>query len=214
MSRAAAALALVVGIAFAVPALTATEALAAASKKRAPAAAAPAPAPLGEAERVAGQKAFEAGDYPRAAELLEKGWELGKQPKVLFTLGECQRKLGNWEKAAFWFGRYLALAPRPIADEEAARTLLSEMQLKADVEKKATPQIVVAQPAEPVPASALPDAPAPVTPPAVEKEGGVHTQWWFWTVLGAVVVGGAVTGAVVATQQHGKTPTTLGELQW
>jgi len=88
------------------------------------------------------------------------------------------------------------------------------MQLKADVEKRAQPQVEVAAPA--VPQGALPDKPEPVPPAggAVEQEGGVHTRWWFWTAIGAVVVGGAVTGAVLAAQPRSRAPASLGELQW
>jgi hypothetical protein len=44
--------------------------------------------------------------------------------------------------------------------------------------------------------------PPPVVPftetPAVEGEdGGIATKWWFWTVLGVVVAGGAVTAGVL-----------------
>ncbi|HEY3449806.1 MAG TPA: tetratricopeptide repeat protein [Myxococcales bacterium] len=219
MTRAAG-LALALGVAAWLGGADALAAGAAKAKRSAPSSSTSSPAPAGEAERVAGQKAFDAGNYQDALAPLERAWELGAKPAVLYTLGQCHRQVGNWEKAAFYFGRYLALAPRPIADEEAARTLLSEMQLKADVGKQQQPKIEVAQPTVPpeavVPPSALPAKPEPV-PAAGTAEvgsGAVHTKWWFWTAIGAVVVGGAVTGAVLATQPHGKAPTTLGELQW
>ena len=55
---------------------------------------------------------------------------------------------------------------------------------------------------------------------AVEGEGagGVATKWWFWTILGAVVIGGGVTAAVLlARDDEGPSPTqgtfviTIGE---
>ena len=194
------------------PILSGSEARAAAAKKAAPTTAA------GKAELAEGRKAFDAGRYQEAVAPLEKAYELSQAPAILYTLGQCYRQLGDWEKAAFYFGRYLALSPRPVADEEAARALLSEMQLKADVEKKQKPQIEVAQPKPPVepavvPATALPTKPEPV-PTAVDGDrGGIATRWWFWTAIGGVVVAGAVTAAVLATQ-GGKPSTTLGEMQW
>ncbi len=37
---------------------------------------------------------------------------------------------------------------------------------------------------------------APVAPVA-EEEGGIASQWWFWTILGVVVVGAGVTAGVL-----------------
>jgi len=39
---------------------------------------------------------------------------------------------------------------------------------------------------------------------ARENEGSVVKQWWFWTIIGAVVVGGAATGLALGLQD-GKT---------
>jgi hypothetical protein len=52
-------------------------------------------------------------------------------------------------------------------------------------------------PAEPAraPVAAAPLAPAPTEP--ADEGGSVVEQWWFWTVLGVLVVGGAVTAAVL-----------------
>lgn len=44
-----------------------------------------------------------------------------------------------------------------------------------------------------------------------EDEGGIATKWWFWTIVGTVVVAGAVTGGVVATSGTDAPPNgTLG----
>lgn len=32
----------------------------------------------------------------------------------------------------------------------------------------------------------------------IEYKGGIHTKWWFWTIIGAVVIGGA-TAAILLT---------------
>jgi len=39
------------------------------------------------------------------------------------------------------------------------------------------------------------ETPAPLAP--AEEEGGIATKWWFWTIIGAVVVGGAITTGVL-----------------
>jgi hypothetical protein len=35
----------------------------------------------------------------------------------------------------------------------------------------------------------------------VEKKVPVYKRWWLWTLVGAVVVAGAVTGGVLGSQQ-------------
>ena len=47
-----------------------------------------------------------------------------------------------------------------------------------------------------VPTSAPVDEPRPSSP---EPATPVYKRWWFWTIIGAVVVGAAVGGAVAAT---------------
>jgi hypothetical protein len=55
----------------------------------------------------------------------------------------------------------------------------------------------------------------PVTPdprPEYETETigndeGVHKKWWFWTIIGVVVVGGAVTAGVLLAPAEQAPPT-------
>lgn len=51
--------------------------------------------------------------------------------------------------------------------------------------------------------------PIPTTPPA-DRGGSVADEWWFWTLIGAVVAGGVVTGVVLGTQDNGIPQGTLG----
>ena len=47
-------------------------------------------------------------------------------------------------------------------------------------------------------------APLRIAVPAPGSEGiNVLEEWWFWTVIGAVVVGGVVTGVVLGTMPTG-----------
>ena len=43
--------------------------------------------------------------------------------------------------------------------------------------------------------------PTPEAPPVV-VEDGIHKKWWFWTIIGAVVVAGATTGLVLGLQTN------------
>ncbi|HET8934435.1 MAG TPA: PEGA domain-containing protein [Polyangiales bacterium] len=43
----------------------------------------------------------------------------------------------------------------------------------------------------------------PATPqPSDQARSGVLQQWWFWTIVGAVVVGGAATAIALTAQSH------------
>jgi hypothetical protein len=39
--------------------------------------------------------------------------------------------------------------------------------------------------------------------PADEADGGIVSKWWFWTIIGAVVAGGAATGIALAARDDG-----------
>jgi len=48
--------------------------------------------------------------------------------------------------------------------------------------------------AEPQPSGALVAQPAPLQGPS----GPIYTKWWFWTIIGAVVIGGVVTAVALS----------------
>ncbi|GAB4195690.1 MAG: hypothetical protein OHK0013_02130 [Sandaracinaceae bacterium] len=52
--------------------------------------------------------------------------------------------------------------------------------------------------------------PTPTAPTQPSDRGSIAEEWWFWTIIGVVVAGAVVTGAVVATQSQGIPDGTLG----
>lgn len=51
----------------------------------------------------------------------------------------------------------------------------------------------------------------PLAPPSADQpRDGVLQQWWFWTIVGAVVVGGAVTAIALTAGQSGPEPAVPG----
>lgn len=198
-----------------------------------------------------GKKDFEAGRFEKAVEQYEKAYALSGMPAILFNLGQCHKKLGNWEKAVDHFQRFLAEAPKPIPNEALAKQLLEESRVKlaeAAAKKpkgqepvaKVAPAAAPVEPAAPAPppdttarplVTAAPPPPEKSAPEAVpaeavapaapveelrqDEEGGIATKWWFWTLVGAVVVGGGVTAGVLATQQpQPLAQTSLGEIHF
>ena len=63
---------------------------------------------------------------------------------------------------------------------------------------------------EPAPAAAVKPA-EPETVPTSDEARPIYKKWWFWTIIGAVVVGATTTG-VVATQTGGSDRLPAGEL--
>lgn len=80
----------------------------------------------------------------------------------------------------------------------------SEIAFAADASPSATPNRGLAAPSptgvppvSPMPAAPQPVAPVPAAvdltapPPAAENQA-ITSKWWFWTAIGAAVVGGVV----------------------
>lgn len=161
----------------------------------------------------AGKKAYEEEKYEEAVLHYEVAYEVSKLAPILFNIAQCHRKLGDWEKAAGFYNRYLTTATPPIPNEELARQMLAEMQLKAETEKARRQQEAAkAAPPPEVPREALPVQQPPV---AVEEEKSesVAGKWWLWTAVGGVVVAGTVTAIVLATNP-GASRTTLGQIEF
>lgn len=165
-----------------------------------------------------GQKAYDLGEFDRALTLYSDAYKLKPLPGFLFNIGQCHKQLGNFERAAFFFGRFVdnskpdaanvALAKELKADMEKRQTEKVEAERRAADEKaaadkaaaekaKAASDAPVAPPLTPAELSTLPPPP----PPVVEPEP-VTKKAWFWVVIGGAVVATAagVTAGVVLSQ--------------
>ncbi len=76
--------------------------------------------------------AFDAGDFPTAARLLEQAYRLKPWPVYLYNLGRTYQQAGNSEQAVAAYERYLEAEPRS-ADAGAVRE--SIRQLKERLER-------------------------------------------------------------------------------
>lgn len=94
----------------------------------------------------------------------------------------------------------IALAPSQ-AELGAIGSSAQPLQVRIPAETPGdAPQVIVQQ------------APAPA--PAQPSGGSVAEEWWFWTLIAALVIGGGVTaGVVIGTSQGGPEPGTLGTVQ-
>ncbi|HEY3448282.1 MAG TPA: tetratricopeptide repeat protein [Myxococcales bacterium] len=174
----------------------------------------------------AAQRAYELGRFEDASIAYTSAYELCGLPALLFNLAQTHRQLKHYERAAFFYGRYLELQPPPVENEALTRSLLKEMEEAAaahqpspDLETTAALARVLLKVLETssVPAQALPASPTPAPPegPRVQPSTPLIKQWWLWTVVGVVVTGGAVAAGMIVTQGHpAPTQTSLGEIHF
>jgi len=137
------------------------------------------------------RRAYEAGDFKTARELLLRAYALAAAPQLLFPLGQVEFNLGHYREAIDYYQRFLASNP---ADEQAA---LAQQAIGAARMKLAAVPPDTKQP--------------PQAPVLVTKPGPPHRDWdSFDTAIAitggaALVTGGGlfVTGSLLADDRSG-----------
>jgi hypothetical protein len=186
------------------------------------------------------EKGFDLGKFAEALSDYQSAYEAKPLPGFLFNIAQCYRNMSNFERARFFFRRYLALDPHA-PNRRRVEELISEMskQLDARAAEAAAAPPTTTPPAEPkaaeAPGAVAPGAaraattaPLPVAPaagvtstsvplvtaraaPPAETRRPVWKRWWFWTGAGAVVAGGVVA-AVVLARPETRTPGSLAPI--
>ncbi len=171
------------------------------------------------AEFKKGKTAYDLGRFEDALTAYSAAYELKPLPAFLFNMAQCHKQLGRWERAVFFYKRYLDLAPtardagtaRKLLQESEAR--LAEQRRKEDEEAQAkrleeqkAREVMATQP-RPGEAGLLPPPP-PQLPQ--EESHPVYKQWWFWTGV-AVVAAGAGAAAYFTTRPQ-PSVTSLGTI--
>jgi tetratricopeptide (TPR) repeat protein len=137
--------------------------------------------------------AFADGRFEDALYDFKRAYELSGRPQLLFNIGSTAERMRRDEEALEAYEAYLELVP------EAGNRRFVESRIEllretiADAERRAAEEAAKAQQVVTV-AAAEPEA----TQPKDEGKRGVASRWWFWTIVGAVVVGGVATGVVLA----------------
>ncbi|HUB06975.1 MAG TPA: tetratricopeptide repeat protein [Myxococcales bacterium] len=114
-----------------------------------------------------GAKAYTLGDFAAALADFDKAYEYDAAPGLLFNLGQCHHQLRHWEKAEFFFKRYLEALPG------ARNAALVRELVQQDEAHLAPPAAPRASPPPAVPVVVVMDQPpapkAPPTPAAASK---------------------------------------------
>jgi tetratricopeptide (TPR) repeat protein len=160
------------------------------------------------------EMSFNLGRFSEALADYQAAYEAKPLPALLFNIAQCYRNMQSYERARFFFRRYLALDPKT-TNRRLVDDLIAEMTRELDkqekVDKREAAAAVAVDPLVAV-ASAAPPPPAPAPAPAhlpalaleshpvppVATQRPVYQRWWFWTGAGAVVAGAVVAGILIA----------------
>ncbi len=131
-----------------------------------------------------GQKLYNLGQFDRAVDEFSAAYTAHPLPAFLFNLGQCEKQRKDYERAIFFFERFLKEEP-DAATASTVREVLEETrkelkrELRRDAEEKAA---VVPPPQLVAPAAGI----APLA--------AVYEQGWFWSLVasGAVLLGGSL----------------------
>jgi len=151
-----------------------------------------------------------AGNYAEGVRLLAELWVATSDANWLYNQGRCYEQSGQNDLAVSRFREYLRKAPSlPAEHVEAVNRRIDELQRQATGRSAPAPTVInLVSPAAP-PTQA--QVPTPASTPGAERstelvsapqpapvnDSPVYARWWFWTGVGAVVVGGVVTAVLL-----------------
>ncbi len=78
-----------------------------------------------------GTVAYDLGEFPKALQAYSEAYRLAPRPALLFNVAQCHRQLGQYERAAFFYRRFLHLSGQDAANAGLARELLAEVETRA-----------------------------------------------------------------------------------
>ena len=136
-----------------------------------------------------GEKLFNLAKYDEALEEYQSAYDAKPLPALLYNIGQCYRNLGDLDQAIFSFKRYLKLDPEAENREAVERLIedLEDQKARGEGEKfmRKKPQ---------------------------QESKPIHKKWWFWTGVGAVVVGGSIGIYAATSGGNGAPASDLGNI--
>ncbi len=145
---------------------------------------------------VAGRSAFDAGRYDDALERFQRSYELSPRPALLYNVAVALDRLRRDQDALDAYERYL----RTVEDTDERRTIEGRIDaLHAAIEERRAEHEHEREAQAAANARVAPDEPGTHE----DDRGSVASKWWFWTIVGLAVAGGATAAIVVATSGGG-----------
>lgn len=152
--------------------------------------------------------AFQSGRHEVALERFREALELSGRPTLYYNIAIAADRLRRNEEALDAFRMYLAGVPGADnrADVEARIRVLEENLAREQREEAAEEETVAPTPEEVARAADQAEAPAQTVERNPTDDGEaepITSTWWFWTAVGAVVVGGVALGLALALSDGG-----------
>jgi tetratricopeptide (TPR) repeat protein len=159
-----------------------------------------------------GRRYVEMGRDHDAISEYRKAYELRADPAFLFQIAGCYRRLGNAERALFFYERYLAAAPTDDPDIGKAEQAITA--LDPGRARPASPSLAPAPALMPSFEHDLIVVPLPpATPPPARRP--LWRRWWLWTAVGAAVaLGTAFALHRNGDDEKGVPATALGNMRF
>jgi hypothetical protein len=185
-----------------------------------------------DTREVEARKAYAAGRYKDAVEIYSNLYATTLHPTYLRNIGRCYQNLEEPQLAIKSYQEYLRKGSVPPVERREIDGFIAEMEALKRQQAASTPGPAPPAPAPPAPAMPAAAAPAPYSavedtpvPSAAQSSSSsatlaarapepepastpFYTRWWFWTVLGLVVAGGAA--AFFLTRSDGGPSTDYG----
>jgi tetratricopeptide (TPR) repeat protein len=178
-------------------------------------------AAVAKAHYETGVRHFDLSEYEPALAEFKEAYRNKPDPVFLYNIAQCHRKLGHVDEAITFYQSYLRRAPEAKNRDEVERRIAELQSLRAvenapvgnstgggprpspvstEAQAKAVAQTAVTSPAP----STVDLSPREETAP--KPRSAIYTRWWFWTGIGAVAAGTAVTVGILATRDPTKIP--------
>jgi hypothetical protein len=181
-----------------------------------------------EGKERAAKRACLVGDVDKGVGILADLYIDTGDATHIFNQGRCFEQNGKNDQAVLRFKEYLRKA-KDLSQEDSDAVLkkIDELQGAAGQHGVQPPPAASTVPAAKpiVPAAAVPPSyaapqstagpstPDPLSisqsgpPPEPQESQPAYKRWWFWTGIGAVVVGGVVTGVLLTKKSTATRPT-------
>ena len=161
---------------------------------------------LAKKEYQRGSKLYAAQSYERALEAFQSAYTHQPIPGLLYNIGQCYRRLGNFELAIEKYSAFLDLATaappeqRRIAHQHITEMTRALSQAKRDDEakqKQKRDREIVGQ-----------ETKTKKSNGSAASEPPIYKKWWFWA--GAGVVAAGATGTLILLNQPPSPPSSDG----
>lgn len=146
----------------------------------------------------AGHLAFADGRFADALDAFQRAYRLSDRAPLLFNIGAALDRLRRNREALEYFERYLVALPdaenrAEVAGRMAVLRDTTEQEEQAEADRRERDSLLAER----------------------DRDGGsILSEWWFWTLVGAVVAGGVVA-AIVLTHEgdlQGPQPGSTGQV--